>query len=172
MPWAPAIPLFYCFAIRMVAGNYTTLLDLAIKAAGNPERSLKILSVWTLWEWLVALAAITVFGYAGIAVSSAFAIWIALLWLYRDVSHRVPLDLRSTSTPLLAGALTFVTLHFGKGQAISNLLDLLLFALVGVAVYALFAFLLEGRTLWIELHRDFRRLLSSDSAASVSGATG
>jgi teichuronic acid exporter len=160
--WAPAIPLFYCFAVRMIAGNFTTLLDAGISAQGRPAISLRVMSIWTLWEWVLALAGAALFGYAGIAVASAVGIWLALVWLRRELLKVASVNLwGATRTPLVAAVVTFVLIHWTKGSWIHGLPSLLLTILAGILVYIAAVVLLEGRRFWSLLRADVRVVLRS-----------
>jgi|SRR5882724_3862513 len=159
--WLPAIPLFYYFALRMVAGNYTTLLDLGIKAQGHPERSLRILSLWTVWEWAFALVSVAMFGYVGIAISAAVGIWFALICLYREVSRVASINLwRVSATPSLCGGVTFLSLYWGKGERIDSLPLLGLAMIAGALIYVFMGILVEGRRFWADIKADLAILLS------------
>jgi O-antigen/teichoic acid export membrane protein len=163
--WAPAIPLFYLFAIRMVLGNYTTLFDLALKAQGSPERSLTISSAWTILEWIVALVALDFFGYTGIAISAAACIWFAVVWLYREVALLSAADLwRASATPALCGAVTFLTLYWGKGERIQGLPGLLVGGLCGLVLYLGTALVVERRDFWTELSQDIGAVVGRKAA--------
>jgi len=158
--WTPAIPLFYYFAVRMVACNYTTMFDLGLKAQGHPERSLKIVSAWTAWEIGLAAVGALMFGYAGIAISSAVGAWLAAAWLYRELSRHAPINFwHSTRTPALGAAVTLVILHWGKGQWIGTLPRLGLAIIAGALVYLGVCFLAEGSRFLNEIKADLGELL-------------
>lgn len=148
--WLPAVPLFYCFAIRMVAANYTTLLDFGLKAQGYPERSLKILTLWTVWEFGFALASLKL-GYQWIAISSALAIWGAVIWLYRELNSLVPVRIWSASrSSVIAAAVTFAVLHFGKGMHVNSLAHFALAGIIGAVIYFSTVLVVDGREGWRE----------------------
>jgi PST family polysaccharide transporter len=153
--WAPAIPFFYCFAIRMVASNYTTLFDLALKADGRPGTALKILTAWTVWEWAGALTAAYLIGPFGIAASAAVAIWLALVWMYYEVRRVVPIELwPATAVPALAAAVTFAMLYVGKAHLVTSLPALGASAALGVLAYGAVVFLTGGRRFRADVRRD------------------
>jgi O-antigen/teichoic acid export membrane protein len=179
--WLPALPFFYCFALRLFGGNYTTILDLALKAQGRPQRSLKIVSMWTVWEWGLALIAVFFFGYAGIALSYAVGIWFALIWLYRELSaERRPDMWRASRTPVVCGVAVLLTLTTLKGAHISSLAGLALAAFIGVLIYGAVGVALEGTTLLREMLADLMLIRGApgdtqeyrDHAAPVAVASG
>ncbi|MBK5295259.1 MAG: oligosaccharide flippase family protein [Acidobacteriia bacterium] len=158
--WLPAVPLFYCFAMRMVASNYTTLLDFGLKAQGYPERSLKILTLWTIWEFAFALAGLKL-GYQWIAVSSAVAIWGAFVWLYRELNFLTPVRIWSASrSSVIAAAVTFVALHFGKAERVNSLAQFAVAGILGGIIYIGTVLAVDGREVWGEIRNDLSVLLS------------
>jgi O-antigen/teichoic acid export membrane protein len=159
--WAAAVPLFYYFAIRMVAGNFTTLLDSALKAQGRPGKSLVILSTWTAWEWALALAGIRLFGYSGIAMSYAIGGWLAAAWLYRETRKFAKVKLwESIGRPVLAALLTLCLLLIGKGHRITGLPSLFVAAIAGVLMYLLLTLAIGGSSLLREFRRDLSHMLA------------
>jgi O-antigen/teichoic acid export membrane protein len=157
--WLPAVPLFYCFAIRMAAGNYTTLLDFGLKAQGYPERSLKILTLWTIWEFALALAGLKL-GYQWIAISSALAIWGAVLWLYRELNSLIPVRIWSASrSSVIAAAVTFLVVHFGKAARVNSLAQFAVAGILGVLIYVCTALAVDGPEAWREVRNDLSILL-------------
>lgn len=150
--WSPAIPLFYCFAIRMVSGNFVTLLDSAVKAHGRPERSLLIASCWTVWEWGLALLGARFFGFHGIAGAYAIGGWPAMVWLLYETKRFARIHLwRACGAAALAGTVTFLTLFLAKGNLIHSLLRLALAGVAGSAVYLIVMLALEGGVLFREI---------------------
>jgi PST family polysaccharide transporter len=161
--WAPALLLFYFYAIRMIAGTYTTLLDLGIKALGYPDTSLRILSWWTLWECALALASVLLLGYKGLALSAALAIWPALYLLHQELRRHVSISLvRPSTTPIVSGAVCFLGLLLTKKALVAGPLTLLATLLAGVVLYALTATALEGPRLWTRLTADLRTIFRAD----------
>lgn len=168
--WAPAIPLFYWFAIRMVAANYTTLVDSALRAQGHPGRALRVLSLWTALEWALALLGAALLGQAGIAVASAVAIWFGVVWLHRELSRVVSFSLvRAGVVPVLCGAFTFLVLQLGKGTAIHSLPRLGAAAAVGTVVYIAAGLLLEGRRFALDIKADLGVLTGGHRQARPAG---
>ena len=166
--WLAAVPLFYWFAIRMVAGNYTTVLDLGLKAEGRAGKSLLILSAWTAWEWSLALPAAWLIGYSGIAVSYSIGAWIAAAWLYRESIRFTRINLWGTAgCATLAAAMTTLFLLLTR-RMVETLPELVAAAAVGVAVYVTVLALIEGPVLLRELRADLYRVLPRNLAALLS----
>ena len=152
--WLPAVPLFYCFAIRMVGANYTTLLDFGLKAQGHPEKSLKILTLWTAWEFGIALAGLKL-GYQWIAISSALTIWGAVAWLHRELNALTPVRLWiATRSSVIAAAVTFVVLHFGKTGRVNSLAHFAVAGIAGGLIYVCTVLAVDGLDIWREIRAD------------------
>jgi O-antigen/teichoic acid export membrane protein len=152
--WLPAVPLFYCFAIRMVGANYTTLLDFGLKAQGYPERSLKILTLWTAWEFGIALAGLKL-GYQWIAISSALTIWGAVAWLHRELNAFTPVRLWiATRSSVIAAAVTFVVLHFGKTGHVNSFAHFAVAGIAGGLIYGCTVLAVDGMDIWREIRAD------------------
>lgn len=167
--WLPALPLLYCFAIRMVAANYTTLLDLALKAQGRPQASLKIMASWTVFEWAGAVCASQIAGYRGIAISSAICIWFAVAWLAYEVAKTATLRLApATVTPTLAGVATAGVLHFFFATWITTTWGLVLGAFSGAVLYMLICSASYGGRFWPELKVDILALFGREARTPVS----
>lgn len=160
--WIPAIPFVYLFAVRMVAGNYTTFLDLSLKAQGYPERSLKVLSLWTLGEAVLTLVLAVILGPMGIALAAALGIWFAIAMLRREFSSLLPLSFRdATVVPCLSAGITFLALCLIRKLAITTLPHLAATIVGGMLLFILVARALAGRTLWNEFRSDLARALRS-----------
>ena len=52
--WAPAIPAFYFYSIRMLGSNISTLHIAVLNGLGKVEISLRILVCWTVLDWALA----------------------------------------------------------------------------------------------------------------------
>jgi PST family polysaccharide transporter len=162
--WLAAVPLFYWFAIRMLAANYTTVLDLGLKAEGRAGKSLFILSAWTACEWALAVPTAALMGYSGIAVSYSVGAWVAAVWLYRENIRFTRINLlRTAGSATVAAAMTFLFLLLTR-KMVETLAGLVVTAVVGVAIYVTVLALCEGPILLRELRADLRRLIPKDPA--------
>jgi O-antigen/teichoic acid export membrane protein len=158
--WLPALPLFYAFAVRMVALSFTTVFDLGLKAQGKPGSSVKIAFIWTPLEFALAVLAGLAWGYPGIALATIPGAWLAAALYWREMSKFAAVPFASTTaTPLVCGIATFGLLrYFALGHA-TSLPALAGAGLLGLSLYAAMALALEGGLLWRELRGDAAMLL-------------
>jgi len=154
--WSPAIPLFYCYALRLVAANYTSIFDLALRAHGRPERSLRILATWTLCELLLALLGGWLFGVNGIALAAALGVWFGVLGLLRETRTFASIRIAPTlAAPLTSASVVGVLVYLVKGFVVSGWISLVATGLAGGVVYFGLLLLIGGPRGWQTLKRDF-----------------
>jgi O-antigen/teichoic acid export membrane protein len=161
--WLPAIFAFYCFAIRMIATNFTTPLDNLIKGIGKVNLSLKIMTVWTGITWLLTLLFILFFGFNGIAIGYAVGGWFAAVWLIHAVrSFGFKIDLAYVFyRPLISALIAVVLILKIKPLFGLNLASLFILAFLGSGIYLVSLFALERNAFVTELYKDFLFLKKS-----------
>jgi O-antigen/teichoic acid export membrane protein len=120
--WAPGLPALYLWAICLAAGNVTTPLDSLLKATDRAGASLKVMSVWTAVDWALAVPAVALFGFTGVAVAYAIGSWLAATWLLRHTSPQCDLDLyHCLVRPVAAATLACGAVVLLKGSWITSI---------------------------------------------------
>ncbi len=150
--WAPAIPAFYGFAVRMLGGTLTTPLVAALNAWGRPRDSLRILAAWTASDWAAALVLTARYGFTGVAMAYGVSVWLPVLWLIRTLGTIASVNWSyALVRPVLAGAMTLVLLRALAERMVRDLISLLAFAGLGLFLYLAFLLLLERKALLAEM---------------------
>jgi O-antigen/teichoic acid export membrane protein len=158
--WAPAIPAFYGFAVRMLGGTVTTPLVAALNAWGRPREALKILVLWTASDWAAALLLTAKYGFAGVAMAYGVSVWLPVIGLIRALAPIASVNWAyALVRPALAGAMTVVLLRALAEGAVSGLASLLALAVLGLLAYAVFLLLLERRALLVEMRTGAHAIL-------------
>ncbi len=158
--WAPAIPAFYGFAVRMLGGAITTPLVAALNALGRPHRSLRILLLWTASDWGAALLLTSLYGFTGVAIAYGVSVWVPVVWLILELAARVPVRWSyALVRPTLASLVMLVVLRKLGEHFVSNLSSLLLVAGLGGFLYPVALLLLEGKA-WVSEIRASLRLIA------------
>ena len=158
--WAPAIPAFYGFAVRMLGGAITTPLVAALNALGYPRRSLRILLLWTASDWGAALLLTARYGFTGVAMAYGVSVWVPVVWLILELTTRVPVRWGyALVRPTLAGLVILLVLRKLGGRCVSDLSSLLLVAGLGGLLYPVALLLLEGKA-WVSEIRASLRLIA------------
>jgi PST family polysaccharide transporter len=157
--WEPATVAFYWLTLRMLGGNITTPLIGVLNAMGRVKSALKILGVWTAFDWALALALTPWLGFNGVAIAYAIGVVFPAIWLLREVRQIATLDLRySLLRPLVAGAATAVLTRLIGSRLITGLASLVVVGLVGIVIYALTMLAMERRQLLREVQAEVGRV--------------
>ncbi len=164
--WQPAIIAYYWLTLRMMGGNITTPFIGVLNALGRVTASLRILMVWTGIDWILALALTPLLGFNGVAVAYAIGVVVPVVWLLGQIRAIARLDLRYTvGRPLLAGLIVGAAARM-VGRGITDLLSLIVVALLGLFLYPLVMAMIEGHRFLGELRREaqlVKRAISSKS---------
>jgi O-antigen/teichoic acid export membrane protein len=149
--WAPAIPAFLWYSLRMLGSNVTTLYISVLNALGGVKTSLRILCCWTLADWILALALAGPCGFSGIALAYGLSVIPVSFWLIRELAPRAPVNLRrSLYVPLLAAGVSAALVFVGKTFFAPSWVSLVGLVIAGSAVYLLGILGLERQSLFSE----------------------
>jgi teichuronic acid exporter len=149
--WAPAIPAFYWFALRMIGSNLTTLFISVLNALGRVKKSIRILVWWTLLDWLLAVGFIHPWGFSGIAVAYGLSVIPISIWLWVVARGFMQLDgVRTFLSPLLCSSIAATVILGLKSWMAPSWLNLLLLGISGVIIYFGLLWFWERKTLWEE----------------------
>ncbi len=156
--WAPAIPAFYYYSIRMLGSNISTLYIAVLNGLGRVETSLRILIWWTVLDWALALALCSWFGFTGVAMAYAVSVIPVAAWLVIQLNKLVKVDfLRSFVFPLAVSGVAATAVRLAKSGSQASWLTLSGWIAGGLVFYILLLLLCEGRSLL----RDIRLFLAT-----------
>ena len=123
--WAPAIPAFYYYSIRMLGSNISTLYIAVLNGLGKIEISLRILVWWTVLDWVLALALSSRFGFTGVAMAYAISVIPIAAWLVLQLNKLVKVDLlRSFVFPLAVSGVAATAVWLAKSGSQASWLTL------------------------------------------------
>ena len=146
--WAPAIPAFYFYSIRMLGSNISTLHIAVLNGLGKVEISLRILVCWTVLDWALALMLCSRFGFEGVAMAYAISVIPVAAWLVLELNKLVKVDLlRSLVFPLAISGAAATAVWLAKGGSQASWLTLCGWIVAGLVFYVLLLLLVEGRSL-------------------------
>ena len=146
--WAPAIPAFYFYSIRMLGSNITTLYIAVLNGLGKIEISLRILVWWTVLDWALALALCSRFGFTGVAMAYAIGVIPIAAWLVLQLNKLAKVDfLRSFVFPLAVSGVAATAVWLAKSGSQASWLTLAGWIAGGLVFYILLLLLIEGRSL-------------------------
>lgn len=146
--WQAGIPAFYWYALGMLGGHFTTVLDGALKAAGQVKRSLIIMTSWTAVDWLLAVIFIHLWGFYGVAIAHGLAVWLAAGLLVHATEQRFAVDYRSSVLiPGEAAVAMTALLVLVRLSLPHHLVTALILGALGLGVYALLLWAMEGKAL-------------------------
>ncbi len=146
--WAPAIPAFYFYSIRMLGSNISTLYIAVLNGLGRIEISLRILVWWTVLDWALALALCSWFGFTGVAMAYAIGVIPIAAWLVLQLNKLAKVDfLRSFVFPLAVSGVAATAVWLAKSGSQASWLTLAGWSAGGLVFYILLLLLIEGRSL-------------------------
>lgn len=146
--WAPAIPAFYYYSIRMLGSNVSTLYIAVLNGLGKIAISLRILAWWTVLDWALALALCSWFGFTGVAMAYAIGVIPIAAWLVLQLNKLVEVDLlRTFVLPLAVSAAAATAVWLTKGICQPTWLTLSGWVVGGLGLYVLLLLAIEGQSL-------------------------
>ena len=146
--WAPAIPAFYYYSIRMLGSNINTLYIAVLNGLGKIEISLRILAWWTVLDWTLALALCSRFGFTGVAMAYAIGVIPIAAWLVLQLNKLVKVDfLRCFVFPLAVSGAAATAVWLTKGIGQPSWLTLCGWVVGGLGLHVLLLLAIEGRSL-------------------------
>jgi len=146
--WAPAIPAFYFYSIRMLGSNISILYIAVLNGLGKIEVSLRILAWWTVLDWVLALALCSWFGFTGVAIAYAIGVIPIAAWLVLQLNKLVKVDfLRSFVLPLAVSGVAAMAVWLTKGISQPSWLTLSGWVVGGLGSYVLLLLAIEGQSL-------------------------
>lgn len=146
--WAPAIPAFYFYSIRMLGSNISTLYIAVLNGLGRIGISLRILFWWTVLDWALALALCSWFGFTGVAMAYAIGVIPIAAWLVLQLNKLAKVDfLRSFVFPLAVSGVAATAAWLAKSGSQASWLTLAGWSAGGLLFYILLLLLIEGRSL-------------------------
>jgi len=146
--WAPAIPAFYFYAVRMLGSNISTLYIAVLNGLGKVEISLRILTWWTLLDWVLAWILCSRFGFTGVAMAYAISVVPIAAWLVLQLNKLVKVGLLQTFLlPLAVSGAAATVVWLTKGLIQPSWLSLSGWVVGGLGLYVLLLLAIEGQSL-------------------------
>jgi PST family polysaccharide transporter len=159
--WEPATIAFYLLTLRMLGGNITTPFIGVLNAMGRVTRSLKILSLWTIVDWSLAVALTLMWGFNGVAAAYAAGVAFPVIWLLREFRQVALIDVNyAVGRPVIAGVVTCALIWAVGKVWIVGLLSLTGVGLLGLAFYPLMMIIMERERFVREMRREVRLVKS------------
>ena len=166
--WAPAIPAFYFYSIRMLGSNISTLYIAVLNGLGKIEVSLRILVWWTVLDWALALALCSWFGFTGVAMAYAIGVIPIAGWLVLQLHSLVKVDLiQSFLLPLAVSGAAATGVWLVKSVSQASWLTLAGWIAGGLVFYILLLLLIEGRALLADIRVFLATLARRETGACL-----
>lgn len=156
--WLPALPSVYLFSVAAIWAVVSFPITNALLALGRAATVLKLSAVWTVTAWILSVPLVFLLGSIGYAVAMALVSQMAILavWELRKVVEvRI---LRWIVTPLLASAAMGAAVRFVAAGRVNGVVDLVAFAVAGLALYGAILIVFGGAALAGELRSVLRVL--------------
>ena len=149
--WRPAIPAFYFYSLRMIGSNITTLYINVFYALGRLKTALRVLTYWTLLDWLLALVFCPLIGFTGIALAYGVSVIPISVWLILALNRYTRIDLKSSfCLPLLLSLVACIPTLLLKSRVVLSWLTVGGLAGGSLLIYVSLLALVEGKTLLAE----------------------
>ena len=166
--WAPAIPAFYFYSIRMLGSNITTLHISVLNGLGHVRTSLRILLWWTLVDWVLAVTLCLWVGFQGVAMAYAISVIPISFWLLFVLNQQVKIQLYQVLyQPLMVSGLAATLVWVVKSYTQPSWLSITILSLMGVSTYIALLMLTEGGSLLKEI-RTFLDTLTRGKVPEIS----
>ncbi len=166
--WAPAILAFYCYSIRMLGSNVSTLHISALNGLGRVQNSLRILVWWTVLDWTLAVMLCSWFGFEGVALAYAISVIPIAFWLLLQLNKLVKIRLYgSLYFPLVVSVAAAALVWLAKGRIDPSWLSLAGLSAMGVSLYIVLLWLSEGQSLLKDI-RVFLATLARREVTDIS----
>jgi O-antigen/teichoic acid export membrane protein len=149
--WKPAIPAFYFYSLRMIGSNVTTLYINVFYALGRLKTALRIVTYWTLLDWVLALIFCPLIGFSGIALACGVSVLPISVWLILTLNRYARVDLtKSLFLPLLLSGLACLPIVILKSRVVPSWLTVAGLAGSALLIYVALLILVERKTLLSE----------------------
>ncbi len=166
--WAPAIPAFYFYSIRMLGSNISTLHISVLNGLGKVRTSLRILVWWTVMDWTLAIVLCSWFGFEGVAMAYAISVVPIAFWLLLQLNKLVKIRLyESLYFPLLVSGAAAALVWLAKGRIEPSWPSLVGLTVMGVSIYILLLLLCKGQSLLQDI-RIFLATLARREVPNIS----
>jgi PST family polysaccharide transporter len=159
--WLPALPTLLWFLVAAIPVVITTTYTNAIYATGHPKIVLSLMVLYTALTWGIGLPMIRYFGYVGIAMTVCLITYLTFPLVIYALKKVVVVDTWGMVwRPLLASILMGGIVLIVRDTMVHGLLSLIGAIVVGLGVYSVFLYAIDGKYLKAELSGLFRSLLS------------
>lgn len=145
--WEPALLSLAFFSINAALSSVSTPLTNALNAVGKIKITLYLMIFWTTATWVLTPFSILIWGFNGVAVSSAIVASSVVIVVFLAKKHFNFGLLRTVSLPLFASMLMGLIVYFLSPHVVKNFPTLIFMIIIGVVIYFLTMFALARRQL-------------------------
>jgi O-antigen/teichoic acid export membrane protein len=108
--WAPGLFALNCFSARMILKNVTSLFIEYLNGCGRVKETFAVTTVWTLFEWALALALLPFWHWNAIALAYMIGPVLPIVWLFLLVRKEVKVPFGSAfGLPILSTGLAVIS---------------------------------------------------------------
>lgn len=146
--WLPALPTLLFFLAGAFPIIITTTYTNALYALGRPKVVLTLMVLYTVLTWGLGAPLIYKFGFVGIALAGLIITYTTLPLVVREMNKLVPLSTWiNLQKPLLSSIVMAAVVWGGVQLFVTSLPSLILAIALGVVVYSLLIWWLDGESL-------------------------
>jgi O-antigen/teichoic acid export membrane protein len=149
--WIPALPALIIFGCLSLLGHFTTVGDNVLKGLGKVKEDFKIMSIWTIFSWIISILGMFFLGYNAIAFGWTLSAIIPAIWITKIINKGYPIDFKAILNPLLSSAFSAFIISILKIFLPINIYILILLGGIGLLFYLAILFVLEGKRWWNEM---------------------
>jgi O-antigen/teichoic acid export membrane protein len=145
--WEPAVISLIFFSINAAISSMSGLLINVLDATGRVRKTLVLMIIWTILTWILTPLFIYLFGYNGVAASSALVTLTIgySIYLVRQIVH---FDFgKIIFKPILATLIMGFTVYFYSHVFVKDLISLGFGVVIGGIIYLGFFYILAKKEL-------------------------
>lgn len=150
--WLPAFTTLLWFLLAAIPVVITTTYTNAIYAIGRPKVVLALMFLYTAMTWGIGLPLIRAIGYQGIAITVTLITYTTFPLVVRELNKVVRVETWGmTWRPFLSSLIMGTVVWYLSAYYVTGLLSLLLSIIIGIFVYGIVLYLIDGKYLKPEL---------------------
>ena len=150
--WAPALPLFYIFALASIFSSYSSPFINLFNALGKVKISFILMLFWTIAIWILTVVLTPIYGWYGFAYSHliiASSFIIVLLIAKKQIKFNF---IKSVYQPVISGLLMFTVIFLIQRLAFNNYILFAISVTAGLITYPLTLFIFFKTNIIKELY--------------------
>jgi len=153
--WEPAVVSFILFALSIGWAALSTPLVNTLNAIGQINKTLKLMSLWTMLTWIITPLLLWKVGFNGVAWSALIISFTSVLSI-RMVKKYVPIEVFPQVKLALIGSVIMATLGLLGMQIWTQGLRMLVIGIISSGLIYLLSIALFG---WRQLNKEVHSLL-------------